>query len=149
METYTREYFRAMDALNCLRPDISPRATGHIPEMIELIQTLIEAGHAYEFEGNVYFDVELFRDYGKLSRRQLEDQEAGRRVEAGPGSATPRTSPSGNAAGTGHRCAGTARGVSAFPAGTSSAPRWSMKYLGETLDIHGAGRRQHLPAQRG
>src|SRR5437764_14416044 len=47
VETFTREFFRAMDLLNCLRPDISPRATGHIPEMIDLVQRLVEGGHAY------------------------------------------------------------------------------------------------------
>ena len=59
-ETFTRSYFDDMDALNVLRPDISPRASGHIPEQIELIKRLIEKGNAYEVEGNVYFDVTSF-----------------------------------------------------------------------------------------
>src|SRR5947208_758110 len=75
VETFTREYFAAMDALNVLRPDISPRASGHIPEMIDLIQRLIESGHAYEAQGNVYFDVASFPEYGRPSRRRLDEQQ--------------------------------------------------------------------------
>src|SRR5436190_18407959 len=89
VETYTREYFQAMDALNCVRPDISPRASGHIPEIIELVQRLIEQGHAYEAGGSVYFDVGSDPDYGKLSNRRLEDQEAGARVEIATGKRDP------------------------------------------------------------
>ena len=73
-EAYTRSYFDDMDALNVQRPDISPRASGHVPEQIELVQKLIERGHAYEVDGNVYFDVASFPDYGKLSGRRLDEQ---------------------------------------------------------------------------
>ena len=66
-ETYTYTYFRDMDKLNVLRPDIAPRATGHIPEQIAMIKTLIKKGHAYEVEGNVYFNVKSDPNYGKLS----------------------------------------------------------------------------------
>ena len=55
-----------MDKLNCVRPDISPRASGHIVEQIELVKTLIEKGFAYEANGSVYFDVSKFAEYGKL-----------------------------------------------------------------------------------
>src|SRR5207247_5934910 len=92
VETYTREYFEAMDALNCLRPDISPRASGHIPEIIELIQRLIDSGHAYEADGSVYFDVNSFVEYGKLSNRRLEEQDAGARVEVAAGKRDPAAS---------------------------------------------------------
>ncbi|MEM1559786.1 MAG: class I tRNA ligase family protein, partial [Candidatus Bathyarchaeia archaeon] len=57
VEFYMREYFRDMDALGVRRPDISPRATGHIIDMIEAIKQLIEKGYAYEVDGNVFFDV--------------------------------------------------------------------------------------------
>ena len=63
-ETFTRRYFRDMDRLNVTRPDISPRASGHIPEMIEWIKTLIDAGYAYEVNGSVYFSVAKFPEYG-------------------------------------------------------------------------------------
>ena len=81
-EKYTYTYFRDMDALNVLRPDIAPRATGHIPEQIAMVQKLIEKGHAYNVEGNVYFDVHSDEDYGKLSGRSLEEAESGTRVES-------------------------------------------------------------------
>ncbi len=72
-EEYTKSYFEDMDKLNCLRPDISPRASGHIVEQIELVKKLVEKGFAYEVNGSVYFDVSQFPDYGKLSGRNVED----------------------------------------------------------------------------
>jgi hypothetical protein len=81
VETYTRLYFDNMDALGVQRPDISPRASGHIPEQISMIETLIAKGHAYEVNGSVYFDVTSDPDYGKLSGRRLEEQEEGTRFE--------------------------------------------------------------------
>ena len=69
VETYTRSYFEDMDALGVQRPDISPRASGHVPEQIEMIETLIANGNAYIAAGNVYFDVLSDADYGKLSNR--------------------------------------------------------------------------------
>ncbi len=82
VETYTRSYFEDMDALGVVRPDISPRASAHIPEQIELIKTLIEKGHAYEVDGSVYFSVPSFSDYGKLSGRRIEEEEHGGRAGA-------------------------------------------------------------------
>jgi len=140
VETYTREYFTAMDALGVARPDISPRATGHIPEMLELIQRLIDAGHAYVTDGNVYFDVESFRDYGKLSRRRLEEQEAGGRVEAGAGKRNPQDFALWKSAeGSGHLMRWNSPWGIGFPGWHIECSAMSMKYLGETLDIHGAG----------
>ena len=81
-EYYTRSYFEDMDRLNCVRPDISPRASGHIVEQIELVKTLLQKGYAYEVNGSVYFDVAKFEDYGKLSGRNTEQMLAGARVEA-------------------------------------------------------------------
>ena len=80
-EYYTRSFFEDMDKLNCVRPDISPRASGHIVEQIELVKTLIDKGFAYEVNGSVYFDVSKFPDYGKLSGRNTEEMMAGARVE--------------------------------------------------------------------
>ena len=64
-EKYTYNYFRDMDRLGVQRPDISPRATGHIIEQIELIKKLLEKGHAYETSGNVYFDVSSDEEIGR------------------------------------------------------------------------------------
>jgi cysteinyl-tRNA synthetase len=140
VETYTREYFRSMDALFCVRPDISPRATGHIPEMIDLVQRLVEAGHAYVSEGNVYFDVESFREYGKLAHRRLDEQEASGRVEPGAGKRNAADFALWkSAAGTGHLMRWSSPWGAGFPGWHIECSAMSMKYLGETLDIHGAG----------
>src|SRR5690606_32266128 len=69
------------DALGVVRPDISPRASGHIPEQIKMIEELIRKGNAYVADGNVYFDVTSAPEYGKLSNRRIEAQAAGARVE--------------------------------------------------------------------
>ena len=140
VETYTREFFKGMDALCCLRPDISPRATGHIPEMIELVQRLIDQGHAYVSEGNVYFDVESFREYGKLSHRRLDEQESSGRVEPGAGKRNAADFALWkSAAGTGHLMRWNSPWGIGFPGWHIECSAMSMKYLGETLDIHGAG----------
>ena len=140
VETFTREYFRAMDALGCVRPDISPRATGHVPEMIELIERLIEHGHAYESDGSVYFDVESFRGYGKLSRRRLDDQESSGRVEPGPGKRNAADFALWkSAAGSAHLMRWNSPWGVGFPGWHIECSAMAMKYLGVTLDIHGAG----------
>jgi cysteinyl-tRNA synthetase len=71
-------------ALNCLPPDVQPRATEHIAEMIEIIEKLVANGHAYAADGHVLFDVPSMPDYGQLSRRPLDDMIAGARVEVAP-----------------------------------------------------------------
>ncbi|WP_032093690.1 cysteine--tRNA ligase [Necropsobacter rosorum] len=76
------EMYRDFDALNILRPDSEPRATHHIAEIIDLVDTLIRRGHAYVAQnGDVMFDVESFRQYGRLSRQDLSQLQAGARVE--------------------------------------------------------------------
>ncbi len=77
-------YNEDMGALGVLPPDVEPRATRHIDEMIAMIETLIEKGHAYEAEGHVLFDVGTFDDYGALSKRDLREMIAGARVEVAP-----------------------------------------------------------------
>ncbi|MDA3819761.1 MAG: class I tRNA ligase family protein, partial [Candidatus Delongbacteria bacterium] len=79
---YMRLYHKNMDALNVLRPDIEPQASGHIPEQIEMVQDILDAGYAYETNGSVYFDVEKYAkeyDYGKLSGRKIEDLQSNTR----------------------------------------------------------------------
>src|SRR5439155_21407519 len=78
---YTDAFFRDTERLNILKPNIVSPATEHIPEMIALIQCLVDKGHAYLIKDGVYYDVSTFPDYGKLSRQSLEEQEAGARVE--------------------------------------------------------------------
>jgi len=145
VETYTREFFKGMDALNCLRPDISPRATGHIPEMIELVQRLIDRGHAYVSEGNVYFDVESFREYGKLSRRRLDEQESSGRVEPGAGKRNAADFALWKTAeGTGHLMRWNSPWGIGFPGWHIECSAMSTRYLGALFDIH-IGGEDHVP----
>ncbi|MFZ7277566.1 cysteine--tRNA ligase [Avibacterium endocarditidis] len=76
------EMYRDFDALNILRPNVEPRATHHIPEIIDIVEKLIQRGHAYVAEnGDVMFDIESFTQYGKLSRQDLSQLQAGARIE--------------------------------------------------------------------
>jgi cysteinyl-tRNA synthetase len=81
---YTHNYFKDFDSLNVLRADQYPRATENIKEMINLIEALIEKGHAYPSLNGVYFRVKSFPDYGKLSKRSIEELESGYRIEVDP-----------------------------------------------------------------
>ena len=78
---FTAVYEADMAALGVLKPTLEPRATAHVPQMVEMISTLVARGHAYEADGNVLFDVSSFPAYGTLSGRTLEDLQAGARVE--------------------------------------------------------------------
>jgi len=81
---YADEFRRDMDALGCLRPDVEPRVSDHIPEIVALIATLVEKGFAYApGNGDVYFAVRRFPEYGRLSGRNLDDLLAGARVAPG------------------------------------------------------------------
>ncbi|MCR4880660.1 MAG: cysteine--tRNA ligase [bacterium] len=78
---FAGEFHKAMDALNLLSPDIEPKATENIDEMLNLIGQLVEKGYAYESQGDVYFEVDKFPRYGNLSKQSIKDLEAGARVE--------------------------------------------------------------------
>jgi cysteinyl-tRNA synthetase len=139
VERYAREYFEAMDALGVVRPDISPRASGHIPEQIEWIKRLLENGHAYEVGGSVYFDVRSFPDYGKLSGRRLEEQEEGARVEARQEKRNPEDFALWKKAEPEHILHWPSPWGWGFPGWHIECSVMSTKYLGETFDIHGGG----------
>lgn len=80
-QTYEKAYFKNLEALNILKPDLSPRATENIQEIINYIQVLLKNGYAYAVEGNVYFDVSKFDQYGQLSSRQVDEALAETRVK--------------------------------------------------------------------
>ncbi|MBM9513268.1 cysteine--tRNA ligase [Desulfogranum marinum] len=133
------EFYTDMDALGTVRPDIEPKATEHIGEMTELIQTLIDKGMAYPSGGDVYFRVERYDGYGRLSGRSLEDMQAGARIEVNEQKENPMDFVLWKAAKPGE------------PKWTSpwgdGRPGWhiecsamSKKYLGATFDIHGGGK---------
>jgi cysteinyl-tRNA synthetase len=144
-EYYTRRYFEDMDSLNIIRPDISPRATGHIIEQIELIKELIEKGFAYESDGNVYFDVAKDKEYGKLSGRKAEDQTASGRVEERTDKRSPQDFALWKRAEKNHILRWPSPWGEGFPGWHIECSAMSMKYLGETFDIHGGGIENQFP----
>jgi cysteinyl-tRNA synthetase len=144
-ETYTRSYFEDMDALNVLRPDIVPRASGHIIEQIALVQALIEKGMAYVANGSVYFDVGTFPAYGNLSGRTLEDLNAGARVEIKEEKKHPADFALWKNADAGHIMRWPSPWGEGFPGWHIECSAMSMKYLGEGFDIHGGGLENQFP----
>ena len=140
VETYARSYFADMDALGVVRPDISPRASGHIPEQIEMIERLLEKGYAYATEqGNVYFDVYRWPEYGKLSNRRLDQQEAGSRVDVRDDKAHPEDFALWKVAQPEHILRWDSPWGVGYPGWHIECSAMSRKYLGDTFDIHGGG----------
>jgi len=134
----TAAFHQDMKALNNLPPDVEPRATHHIPEMINMIQTLIDKGHAYDVEGHVLFSVASFADYGKLSRRNQEELLAGARVEVAPYKRDPGDfvlwKPSDEETPGWESPWGFGR-----PGWHIECSAMSSQYLGTIFDIHGGG----------
>ena len=144
-EYYTRSYFEDMDRLNCVRPDISPRASGHILEQIGLVATLLKKGYAYEANGSVYFEVAKFKDYGKLSGRNIEEMLAGARVEVSPDKKNPVDFALWKKAQPNHIMQWPSPWGPGFPGWHLECSVMSMKYLGKTIDIHGGGLENQFP----
>jgi cysteinyl-tRNA synthetase len=145
VEMYTKSYFDDMDMLNVLRPDISPRATGHIPEQIEMAKQLIAKGHAYESNGSVYFDVASFKEYGKLSRRNVEEMEAGARVGVHSDKRHPADFALWKKADADHVMQWNSPWGRGYPGWHLECSAMSMKYLGDAFDIHGGGLENQFP----
>ena len=135
---FVNAFYQDLKALNINLADTNPKATDFVPEMIELIQILIQKGYAYEVNGDVYFAVNEFKDYGKLSGKNLEDLQAGARINANEQKKNPFDftlwkkakenepswqSPWGNGR----------------PGWHTECVVMSKKYLGQSFDIHGGG----------
>ena len=144
-EKYTYNYFRDMDKLGVQRPDISPRATGHIIEQIQMVEKLLENGHAYETDGNVYFDVSSDEDYGKLSGRDVEEQESGTRIETASDKRDPKDFALWKKADDGHIMKWPSPWGMGYPGWHVECSAMSTKYLGEHFDIHGGGMDNQFP----
>jgi cysteinyl-tRNA synthetase len=144
-EEYTQSYFEDMDKLGVARPDISPRATGHITEQIEMIEVLIEKGFAYEVNGSVYFDVAKDKGYGKLSGRNTEEAESGTRVEVKSEKRHPNDFALWKFAQPEHIMRWPSPWGVGFPGWHIECSAMSMKYLGTTFDIHGGGLDNQFP----
>jgi len=141
-ERYTEEYYKDMDRLGIARADVEPRATEHIADMIEIVKALIEKGYAYTVdEGeaqSVYFSVEKFPQYGKLSKKKIDELMSGARVDPDERKRSPLD-------------------FALWKASKPNEPWWespwgkgrpgwhiecsamSLRHIGETLDIHGGG----------
>ena len=137
-EKTERQFLEDAKALGCLDPTVQPRATDNITQMIEIIEKLIAKGHAYQAAGEVLFDTKSMADYGQLSRRNLDEQQAGARIAVDAHKKNPGD-------------------FVLWKLSTENAPGWdspwgrgrpgwhiecsamSGRYLGETFDIHGGG----------
>jgi cysteinyl-tRNA synthetase len=144
-ETYTRSYFEDMDQLGLIRPDISPRASGHITEQVEMIETLIEKGYAYEVKGNVYFDVSKFKEYGKLSGRKVDEMESGTRINVSDDKKNPVDFALWKKADESHIMKWRSPWGIGYPGWHIECSCMSNKYIGETIDIHGGGLENVFP----
>ena len=139
VEKFARSYFEDMDSLGVTRPDISPRASGHVPEQIEMIQELIKNGNAYESDGSVYFDVTSDDDYGKLSNRKLEDQQDESRDLVGGDKKHPADFALWKKADPEHILRWNSPWGEGFPGWHIECSAMAKKYLGTNFDIHGGG----------
>ena len=145
VETYMRSYFEDMDTLNWVRPDIFPRPSCHIPEQIQLVDLLLQRDHAYEVDGSVYFDVESWPEYGKLSGRRVEDQEEGARLALNPDKRHPADFALWKKADKGHILRWPSPWGSGYPGWHLECSVMATKYLGQPFDIHGGGLENMFP----
>jgi cysteinyl-tRNA synthetase len=145
VETYMRSYFEDMDALNWIRPDISPRPSCHITEQIQLAELILQQGHAYEVNGSVYFDVPSWPDYGKLSGRKVEEQEEGARLAINPEKRHPADFAIWKKAEPGHILRWPSPWGWGYPGWHLECSVMATKYLGQPFDIHGGGLENVFP----
>jgi cysteinyl-tRNA synthetase len=136
-ERNQRAFTRAYDALGCLPPDVEPRATGHIPEMVVLMRRLIDSGHAYAAGGDVYFDVRSYEHYGELSGQRLDHMRPSDDTDSAA-KRDPRDFALWKGAKPGEPSWETPWGPGR-PGWHLECSAMSTKYLGDTFDIHGGG----------
>jgi len=135
---YIEAYYQDMGRLGIRRATNEPKATEHMAEIIKLVNTLIQKGFAYEVTGDVYFQVEKYRDYGRLSKRKLEDLQAGARVEVDARKRHPMDFALWKSSKPGEPSWDSPWG-SGRPGWHIECSAMSMRHLGETFDIHGGG----------
>ncbi len=135
---YIEAFYQDMDALGLRRGDVEPKATDHIPEMIRIIQMLVERGLAYAVDGDVYYAVRRFPEYGKLSHRSLEDLRAGARIEVDERKRDPLDFALWKASRPGEPAWDSPWGPGR-PGWHIECSAMASKYLGESFDIHAGG----------
>lgn len=135
---YIESYFEVMDKLNIKRADIYPKVSDNIEDIIKMIEKIIENGYAYEKNGDVYFSVLKFENYGKLSGRKLEDMQAGARVSINEEKSHPMDFALWKKAKTGEPSWSSPWGEGR-PGWHIECSTMSLKYLGNEFDFHGGG----------
>lgn len=137
---YETMYFDAMAKLNILKPSISARATGFIPQMIDMVQTLLEKGYAYiSKDGNIYYRVHKFAKYGQLSNRRLENNLSGERIDVADDKENPEDFALWKKADGGHLMKWKSPWGMGYPGWHLECSTLSKYFLGDTFDIHGGG----------
>lgn len=143
-ETISKQFFADISALNIIRPTVTPKATDNIPEMIAIVEALLEKGYAYETDDGIYFSVEKFASYGKLSGINLDEQKSGARVEVNEQKRHPADFALWKKAPANHIMQWQSPWGMGFPGWHIECTAMSKKYLGETFDIHTGGI-DHIP----
>ncbi len=143
-EKYTQEYIKDMAKLGVDRPDVEPKATEHIPEIVGLVKKLQESGFAYESGGDVFFPVRKFKDYGKLSKKPIDEMEAGARVDVNERKDDPLDFVLWKASKPGEPAWDSPWGPGR-PGWHIECSAMSIKHLGETFDIHAGGMDLQFP----
>ncbi len=137
-QRYARAYLEDIQKLKILPADVNPRATAHIDEMLALVKKLVEKGYAYVVDGDVYYDVSRFKDYGKLSGKKIDELQAGARIDVDERKRNPLDFALWKAAKPGEPWWESPWGRGR-PGWHIECSAMSMKYLGDTLDIHAGG----------
>ena len=139
IEQYIEAYSRDMNRLKVSRPDVEPRATEHMPEIIDMIAKLQAKGFAYQINGDVYYEVRAYKDYGRLSGRREEELLAGARVEVDERKKNPMDFALWKASKPGEPGWESPWG-NGRPGWHIECSAMSIRHLGKTFDIHGGGR---------
>jgi len=143
-EYYTDIFFRDIKALNIEVPDIVPKATDHISEMLEFVEGLVDKGYGYETSDGIYFDIRKFKGYGKLSRIDLEGQQAGARVDVNDEKHHPADFALWKKASKEHIMQWPSPWGMGYPGWHIECSAMGRKYLGDLFDIHTGGV-DHIP----
>ncbi len=143
-DRFIAEYYTDADGLNVKRADVNPKATENIDKIIEMVQTLIEKGHAYENNGSVYFRVHSFKEYGKLFKQSIEDLEAGARIDVDETKENKLDFALWKATKPGEPAWESPWGLGR-PGWHIECSAMAKEYLGDTIDIHGGGSDLRFP----
>ncbi len=144
-EKYIKEYFKDTKALNIIPADTHPQVSDNIPQIIDFISTLIEKGYAYEVDGDVYYSTRKFADYGKLSKQNIEELEAGARIMIEEKKKDPLDFALWKARKEESEIAWESPWGMGRPGWHIECSAMSKRYLGPTLDIHAGGQDLQFP----